>query len=454
MDTDALDSDHDHILEGRLIMRISIFSVGSRGDVQPASLLARELLDRGHDVVLGTPDDLVGLPGSLGVPTRPLGFSARALLDSEEGAKWLAAGDMRAFARGVMRFKTERRAGFVEALTEAAEGSDLIVSGVNTMEEASGLAQVGRIPLAGLYYAPRRANPYFPAYPVTTRDLGRTLNRLTYRLVDRSEWRISARYVNLFRAELGLRPVSTSLTSRLRRIPPLEVQAYSSVLVPQLADWSERRPLTGFITPTPVQRRLWGESGHDAELLDWLGSGAPTVYFGFGSMPVKDPQRVIELVSRVAARLGVRALIAAGWSQYAAADERAGRAGTDRVRVVGEVDHGAVLPLCVAAVHHGGAGTTAASVSAGLPTVVASMNFDQPFWGRRLEELGIGALLPYAELTERSLAAALAPLLRPAVVERARAVGRALSAESGVGRAADVLERYASEAAESRRLGL
>ncbi|MFG6503765.1 glycosyltransferase [Microbacterium sp. P05] len=423
-------------------MRISILSAGSRGDVQPSAVLAHELTERGHDVVLGASDDLIRFGAELGVETEPLGFSTRELLDSEEGERWLASGDMRAFLQGVVSLKTERLAGLGRAISRASRGSDVIVSGVNTMEEASAIAEVNGIPLVGLYYSPRRANRFFPAYALTTRSLGGPANRFTYRLVARTEWKATADYANSFRAALGLPPVRQNLTARLRGRHTLELQAYSRALVPQLAGWSAERPLTGFITPTGLHRRLWGEAATDEGLREWLTAGSPPVYFGFGSMPVREPQRMIDLVRRVAARLGVRALIGAGWSTYGGG----GDDGTEiddtenLVRVIGEIDHSSVFPLCVAAVHHGGAGTTAASLTAGLPTLVCSVNFDQPFWGRRVEDLRVGGWLPFDHLSEEALFTALRELLEPAVGERARALGAGLSAESGVSAAADAIE--------------
>ncbi|PPF77538.1 glycosyl transferase [Subtercola sp. Z020] len=314
----------------------------------------------------------------------------------------------------------------------------MIVSGVNTMEEGSAMAEARGIPLVGLFYAPRRSNPYFPAYALTTRRLGGPANRLTHRLVARAEWKATAEYANAFRADLGLPPTRENLAVRLRRQRTLELQAYSGVLVPQLVDWSPQRPLTGFIAPSSLHRRLWGEDAADDGLADWLRAGSPPVYFGFGSMPVREPRLMIDLISRVATRLGVRALIGAGWSSYSEGGR--GRFG-DRVRVTGEIDHRAVFPLCRAAVHHGGAGTTAASLTAGLPTLVCSVNFDQPFWGRRLEDLRVGRWLPFDRLSEATLVTALRDLLRPEFTARARALGSALGAESGASAAADAIER-------------
>ncbi|OGQ09703.1 MAG: hypothetical protein A2138_09615 [Deltaproteobacteria bacterium RBG_16_71_12] len=149
------------------------------------------------------------------------------------------------------------------------------------------------------------------------------------------------------------------------------------------------------------------------------------MFFGFGSMPVREPERVLSLLGEVSTALGVRALVGAGWSSLASRDA------TGRVFVAPAFDHDAILPRCRAAVHHGGAGTTHAALRAGLPAVVCHFLVDQPYWARRLMALGVGARVPYRRLTADRLTHVLRPLLDPAVKARAAALGSALHAEDG-----------------------
>jgi UDP:flavonoid glycosyltransferase YjiC (YdhE family) len=218
----------------------------------------------------------------------------------------------------------------------------------------------------------------------------------------------------------------------------LELQAYSRYVVPELADWDSRRPLTGFLTPSPSQRAALHQSADDG-LLEWIAAGEAPVYFGFGSMPVLDAQAALTLIAKVSSSLGVRALVGAGWSDVAA-----GALEDGQVRVVSEFDHEAVLPLCRAAVHHGGAGTTASSLRAGLPTVVCSIFADQPFWGAQLGRLGVGTTLKFTELTELALLDALEPVLTDAYRARARELAEQLLAESGAEQAAVAIEQAIS----------
>ena len=127
------------------------------------------------------------------------------------------------------------------------------------------------------------------------------------------------------------------------------------------------------------------------------------MFVGFGSMPIIDPAATMDMITTVAARVGARVLIGAGWSRFGQH-----QAHGDRVRVVtGVLNYDRVLPRCRVAVHHGGSGTVAASVAAGIPTFVCSLVADNPFWGARVEQLGIGVHERFADLNQDRLEAGL-----------------------------------------------
>jgi UDP:flavonoid glycosyltransferase YjiC (YdhE family) len=175
----------------------------------------------------------------------------------------------------------------------------------------------------------------------------------------------------------------------------------------------------------------------DDDLVKWIESGESPVYVGFGSMPVMD-ERVLDVFRTSAERLGIRILLSAGPNSVGATSD-------DRVRVVAKVDHDQVFPRCRAVVHHGGAGTTAAGLTAGVPTVVCSVFFDQPFWGTRVEQLGAGVHLPFKNLSVSSFSAALKSALEPARVAAASRIGALLREDRpGQCRAADLIEAAGS----------
>jgi len=182
--------------------------------------------------------------------------------------------------------------------------------------------------------------------------------------------------------------------------------------VPQPREWGAALPVLGAIHCPAKVRESLGETGPDRELADWMKAGKPPIYFGLGSMPVVDPAGMVRTVSAVTRKLGERAIVCAGWSRLDGLGEL-----PDHVRIVGAIDHSQLFPLCGAAVHHG------------LPSVVCSVFADQPFWGARLERLGIGVHLPFKSLDAARLEQALRRVLDPGVRNAAAQLGADLRAE-------------------------
>jgi UDP:flavonoid glycosyltransferase YjiC (YdhE family) len=150
-------------------------------------------------------------------------------------------------------------------------------------------------------------------------------------------------------------------------------------------------------------------------------------------MPVLDRATTLRAIRSALARLGVRGILVAGWSELS-------EEGDESLYVVDRVDHEALLPRCAAAVHAGGAGTTAASAAAGTPTLICSVWWDQPLWGARCRQLGIGDTFPFTKLDARRLFNGLRSMLRPEVAARAEEVARRMADEDGVADAVAQIE--------------
>jgi UDP:flavonoid glycosyltransferase YjiC (YdhE family) len=207
--------------------------------------------------------------------------------------------------------------------------------------------------------------------------------------------------------------------------------------VPGLAaswgDAAARRPFVGALT-------LELPTDGDDEVLAWLAAGTPPIYFGMGSTPVGSPAETVAMVRAACARLGARALMCSGFNDFGDIPR------ADHVKVVSAVNHAAVLPLCRAAVHHGGAGTTAAGMRAGIPALILWLWLDQPVWAAALERLGVGSGRQFAATTEESLVADLSSILTPQRARRAREVAAQMTpAAQSVARATDLLEELARQ---------
>lgn len=404
--------------------------MGTRGDAQPMAVLGAELAARGHEVTLGLCSDLVWVGRALGVETVDLRASAKDFLESEQGLKWLAAGDFQSYVRWLIDYKHQTADQLQTDLIELAADADVLVSGTATELEAVVIAEAAGIPYASVYHAPIRSNSAFPHLLVSTDIFSPEKNLETYAKVDSSNWPVFEPFVNKLRARVGLAQTAETTGVRLEQSGALEIQAYSRHVVPELIDWSPRRPLTGFLGPSAEQRKVLDDVA-DPELDAWLDAGDPPVYFGFGSMPVLEPDAALAMIEKVADTLGVRALV----------NLKASTANDSAVRVVGAINHEAVLPRCRAAVHHGGAGTSATSLRAGLPTVVCAVFADQPFWGAQLQRMGVGSTLRFTDLSEPTLLTALEPMLADGPRQRAAELAVLLREEDAVTQTADALEQ-------------
>lgn len=425
-------------------MRVAIPLTGTRGDVQPAVALGLELRRRGHDVMLGAPPNLVDFATRTGLSAVSCGPDVQQLYASDEGQKALAAGS----SFRLMQLVGKQMADYAEQMNreviDVCAGADIIVSTMLTEDRAASVAEAMRVPLVSLHGFPCRKNAAYPfpgALPSDWQPPG-VVNRATWLLAENLRRVVFMKYLNQLRRELGLPRSTAGPAAVLERDGVPEVQIYDPALVPGLAEeWGERRPLVGFLPLERTAREALGELAADhGEVIAWIAEGEPPVYFGFGSMPIRDTHAVLALVEEVCASLGIRGLVSAGWSDLAAADAET----SARVKVVGPVAHDIIFPVCAAAVHHGGIGTTFESLRAGLPTLVCSVSFDQPMWGGQVERLGVGAHLSFRKLDRDRLEAGIRTLLEQGTVQRAKALaGELQSHADATPRTADIVEATA-----------
>jgi UDP:flavonoid glycosyltransferase YjiC (YdhE family) len=205
---------------------------------------------------------------------------------------------------------------------------------------------------------------------------------------------------------------------------------YSPAVIPPAPDWPPSVHVTGYWFPDPPAS--WAPP---PELQAFLEAGPPPVYIGFGSMSSRDPQATARLALDALARTGQRGIILSGWGGMHQPDL------PPAVLAIDGAPFSWLFPRVAAVVHHGGAGTTAAGLAAGVPAVVVPFFGDQPFWGRRVFELGAGpAPIPRKRLTVDNLSAALARAVAdPAMRNQTARLGKTLQSEDGVARAVEVI---------------
>ncbi len=418
--------------------RIALLAYGTRGDIQPVLVVGDELRRRGHSVAMTVNVNSVEWAERSGLEIVPMPPDAEAFLKSSEGRHMLSDGRLVAFSRELSKIETAANDEMTRACVKCCRGADLVVSTV--MSVLRGTAIVERSGAAhGLLLTMPMAptSEYAQIHGPFRRAPFGFVNRLSHRLMLDLWWKNFATAQARLRDTLALPPNSERPRVELGR----SVGVYSEVLAPRPRDWRPDQVVTGFTVLTPELRARLGEDRVPDDLEAFLAAGDPPIFFGFGSLPVLDPEKLLADVARVTADRGLRGLVGAGWTDYGDP-----RGLPSHLHVTGAFNHDAVLPRCRAAVHHGGAGTTAAALRANLPTVVVSVFADQPFWGWRVEQTRTGATFPFQKFDARTLGRALDRALRPEAAQRAREFGAQLRAENGAEAAADVIEGWLPEA--------
>ena len=412
-------------------MKFALGIHGSRGDVEPFAAVGRELQRRGHDIRMAVPPNMLGLVETAGLEAVAYGPSSEAVNEEEFVRNFWDISTPVKIARAARHYLGEVWSEMGATLTSLADGTDLLLTGMVQQGLAINAAEYHRIPVAGLHCFPVRANGQ--VLPILPSPLIRSsISALWW-----AHWRMTKKTEDAQRRKLGLPPATGSSTSRLLERGSLEIQAYDELFFPGLAaewaEWQHQRPFVGALTmniPT----------SNDDDISAWCAAGTPPIYFGFGSMPVRSFSATVDMIGAVCAELGERALI------YAGANDIDHTERADHVKVAGAMNHAAIFPACRAVVHHGGAGTTAAGLRAGVPTLILWVTADQPLWAAQIKRLRVGSARRLSTTTKESLTRALRLVLTPDNVGRARAIAAQLT-EPGesVTAAANLLEKAASE---------
>lgn len=421
-------------------MHVLILTIGSRGDVQPFVALGAGLIASGHRVTLATSPRFRSTVEDAGLTFAPVSDEMVALADSPTGRAMFEAMGSSYVKTLANLLRIVRRLGPMQrdlvadgwAAAERAH-ADVIVYHPKMFGAPHYAERLGIPAVLGLLFPQLVPTDAFPAVGFPERDWGMWYNRLTYRIVLGISGRLARYFSGQWRAEYGLPPIPRGMDflHRTDGSPIPILHAFSEHIVPTPSDWPESATTTGFWF---LDRSSDWTPPDD--LYAFLDAGDPPVYIGFGSMAARDPERTTRIVLEAVQRAGVRAILATGWGGLTASDV------PPTVHLLKSAPHDWLFERVSAVVHHGGAGTTAAGLRAGRPTVICPFFGDQPFWGRRIHALGVGpSPIPQKELTPEKLAAALIQATTDAEMrQRAEALGREIRSEDGVGRAVDVLE--------------
>ncbi|HEY9297175.1 MAG TPA: glycosyltransferase [Phormidium sp.] len=407
-------------------MRITILTTGSRGDVQPLIALGLGLQQAGHRVKLVTHPPFQTMAQSYGLEFAPMGGDVQAVMAQEAGQRMLETSNPVQLIQKYAQMVAPLLAQAMADSWQACQDSDLIIGTAYTIWGFD-IAQKLKIPFCMAALLPQSANSEFPfpSLPQTLK-LGGWLNSLSYPVFMEGFGWVFRKGINQFRqATLQLTPLSNweGLYGRLQRENVPYFYGFSPIVVPKPANWSERLHITGywFLEHPPT----WTPP---TDLQQFLAAGTPPVYIGFGSMTGRDPEQMTEIALGALAKTKQRGILLTGWG---------GISGTDLPETVFKLEsipHDWLFPQMAAIVHHGGAGTSAAALRAGIQSVVVPFFGDQPFWGHRLWQLGVsGAPIPKTSLSVDKLADAIANAVNHTQMrQQAKVISEQIQAENGV----------------------
>jgi UDP:flavonoid glycosyltransferase YjiC (YdhE family) len=421
-------------------MNITIATVGSRGDIQPYVALGRGIQAAGHLVQLAADLEFETFIRGHGLGFAPVTADPRQAL--EEDIRQIGNNPIRLF-NWIKRNLKPVAQQYVVDIKQACQGSDGIL--YSTLAFLSyHVAEALQVPSVAAFlqpFTPTRAfsNPVAANIPPWLPFQGE-FNWLSFRLNNLISYRMFKGMADDCRREiLDLPPVPWRVYESLDISEMPIIYGYSPHVIPKPTDWDGHKHVTGYWFLQTIDK--WQPP---VELSRFLEAGSPPIYVGFGSMVDREAETLTELVVDALQQAGRRGILLGGWS------ELGGRGLPDNVLKVSEVPHDWLFPRVAAVVHHGGAGTTAAGLRAGVPAVIVPFFADQPFWGRQVYQLGVGPQpVPRKRLTAERLAEAIRMAVGDeALRRRASELGRKIRTEDGVAKAVELIEHYFSTCQE------
>ncbi|MAI90396.1 glycosyltransferase [Ponticaulis sp.] len=424
-------------------MNILILTYGTRGDVQPFIAFGRGLVAKGHDVWLATSTRFEGFVRENGLKFFGISDELLAILDTPEGKEMMeSTRNIFDMVRHNITLAKRMPAMLRKQLDDSWFAAkiakpDFVVyhpKGIAgpVIAEAYDCPAILALPFPMLVATEDRPQIGFPALP-----FGKGYNQLTYSIVNTLTSSSLSGPMKAFRKDHDLPEAKTYKSTSYpdgQRMPSMT--CVSPSVVPEPEDWDDMDRMVGywFMKNTSDYRA-------PAKLAYFLANGAPPIYIGFGSISGKEPEKLANIAIEALKATGQRGILATGWGGLKPGDL------PDSILEIESAPHDWLFPKCAAVVHHGGAGTTAAGLRAGIPSIITPFLGDQPFWGKQIESLGVGpAPIDHKALTADNLAEAIRTAITDPVMRRkADALGARLRNEHGVKNAIRFIEEIAAQ---------
>lgn len=406
-------------------MKITMVSIGSTGDVLPYLVLGKELQARGHEITICAFSEFHEITIDAGLRFLPLYGNSKNFI-----SELMNGGEGIGFLRRAAHILSEMAEPMMQSILSACEDADGIIS-VYLAEVVQTVAEVLHKPYIQTQFFPMEKTAQTAISSAPFRKLGKAWNLLTYDLGYLLIGGIEKYLLDDWRVAHGL-PKKKLQTKRNYQVNghylPV-IYAIPPQIFPRPKEWNEHVYMTGFwredTSPQP-----------DEGIVRFLEKGSKPIYIGFGSMNDDHMQKTLDVVLDALRRAHLRAVISSGWGDAVIQP-------TDDLYPLQYVSHTWLFNEVCATVHHGGAGTTAASLYAGKPMLIIPFSGDQPFWGERIHAMKLGPKpLNRNQVKSDVLAKTLLDLVNHSqYTENAVSMQKQLMETHPVQDAADIVER-------------
>ncbi|KAG5716720.1 Sterol 3-beta-glucosyltransferase [Termitomyces sp. T112] len=424
-------------------MHFVCLTIGSRGDVQPYIALGLGLMKEGHRVTIVTHEEYREWILSFNIGHRTAGGDPGALMKLSVENKMFSP---EFFKESLTKFRPWLDQLLLDAW-KACHDADVLLESPSAMAGVH-IAEALSIPYFRTFTMPWTKTTEFPHAFLSPPVESPAFNSASYVLFSNVLWTATSRQINRWRRQVL--KISNTDMGHLAQSKIITIYNFSQAVVSKPLDWGDITIISGY----------WFLDNPDLDwsppqaLLDFMvkarTDGKPLVYIGFGSITVPNPASVTDRLVKAVVQSDVRAIICKGWST-----RMSKAANEDNTEIPPEcymldrVPHDWLFPQVDAALHHGGAGTTGASLRAGIPTLIKPWFGDQFFWAARVHRLGAGlrvSSLRVSDLVHALKKATSSPVMK----EKAAAVGEKIRSEDGVRTAIHTIYTYLPRAARDR----
>lgn len=414
-------------------MRYGIIVMGSRGDIQPFISISIGLMKRGYDVSIIGPENFKDYIEGYNINFRPINTNSKKLIQTPEILKLLKTGNILKFIRHINKITLITGPKLNKEIVEMSMDCDYLLTSSLTSLMVLCIGErynkkVGVIFLSMLM----TPTSEFSHSILGSRNL-LWFNRVSYFLNNILWWSLK-KSITDFRRTIGL--TYKNMMDYYINSNTLTLYPVSKFLFTQPKDWGSNIHITGCLS-IPNDRRtnhFMEQIPHD--LIDWIVKGDKPIYVGFGSIPIPDPNKMMNIIVEILNTTNNRIVFCSGWSVIPNLPKH------PNLFIISNINHEWLLPLCKLGVIHGGIGTTMSVIKSKIPMVVVSILGDQPYNGKMVEKNKIGIHIPFYKITSKRLLVGIEKIQTEEYKQNSIKLGNVINTENGLNECLDLIEKY------------